>query len=196
MSSSKLEVKGQAPFKQPGVYEVQISIVDSKPSEDSLKNKNFKALWRGNYHLRVKDGFFSETLGSSDNPIPSEVLSKNKIWIVVTDQFSTLHSSFEVPLQQPSEKPAPKPEHTTTKEPTPTKKPATHSVSSSYSGEKGPTGPPGPQGDKGPTGPSGPPGDKGPTGPPGLQGDKGPTGDKGPVGDRGPTGPPGPSGDK
>jgi integrin beta 3/collagen type V/XI/XXIV/XXVII alpha len=34
--SSRLEVQGQAPFKQSGVYEVQIFITDSKPSVDKI----------------------------------------------------------------------------------------------------------------------------------------------------------------
>ena len=60
-SPPRLEITGQAPFKQTGVYEVQIAILDSKPSEDTVRSKKFTSLWRGNFHLRVKDGVFSET---------------------------------------------------------------------------------------------------------------------------------------
>jgi integrin beta 3/collagen type V/XI/XXIV/XXVII alpha len=41
MSYSKLDVEGPAPFKESGVYEVQISITGYKPSEDEIKNKTF-----------------------------------------------------------------------------------------------------------------------------------------------------------
>jgi integrin beta 3/collagen type V/XI/XXIV/XXVII alpha len=73
VSYSKLDVEGNAPFRESGVYEVQISIVSERPSEDQLKNKTFSSLWSGNFHLRVRNGTFSETLGSSDNPIPESV---------------------------------------------------------------------------------------------------------------------------
>ncbi len=73
MSYSKLDVEGPAPFKESGIYEVQISIVGDKPSEEEIKNKTFTTLWSGNYHLRVKNGSFTETLGSGDNPIPDSV---------------------------------------------------------------------------------------------------------------------------
>ena len=73
MPYSKLNVEGPAPFKEAGVYEVQISIVREKPSEDEIKNKTFSTLWSGNFHLRVKNGSFTETLGSGDNPIPESV---------------------------------------------------------------------------------------------------------------------------
>ena len=71
--SSNLSVKGPAPFKESGVYEVQISIVASKPSEDEIKNNTFSSLWSGNYHLLVKNGTFTETLGFEQNPIPDSV---------------------------------------------------------------------------------------------------------------------------
>ena len=95
---SRLEIKGRAPFNQSGVYEAQIAITDSKPSEDAVKTKQFASLWRGTFHLRVKDGIFSETIGSPDNPLPSSITELDTIWIVVTDLFSSLHSVFDVPL--------------------------------------------------------------------------------------------------
>ena len=64
-SQSRLEIQGQAPFKQPGIYEAQIAITDEKPSDNAIKTKQFPTLWKGNFHLRVKDGIFSETIGSS-----------------------------------------------------------------------------------------------------------------------------------
>ena len=94
----KLDVEGPAPFKQSGVYEVQISICENYPSEASISSKSFDKIWSANFHLRVKDGQFSETLGNNQNPIPEKVFSLDSIWIVVTDQFSSLHSTFEVDL--------------------------------------------------------------------------------------------------
>src|SRR3989338_2399640 len=87
--SSRLEVQGQAPFKQSGIYEVQIFITDSKPTADKIRTKQFSSLWKGNFHLRVKDGIFAETLGSDENPIPSSVYDLDSVWIVVTDLFSS-----------------------------------------------------------------------------------------------------------
>ena len=89
-SQSRVEIHGQAPFKQSGVYEAQIAITDSKPSDDSIRNKSFKSLWKGNFHLKVKDGMFSETIGNSENPFPSSIDNLDTIWIVVTDLFSSL----------------------------------------------------------------------------------------------------------
>jgi len=93
-SQSRIEVHGQAPFKQSGVYEAQIAITDSKPSDDSIRTKQFSPLWKGNFHLRVTDGKFSETIGSPKNPLPSSINDLDKIWIVVTDLFSSSHSVF------------------------------------------------------------------------------------------------------
>ena len=101
-SQPRIEIQGQAPFKQSGVYEAQIAITDSKPSDDAIRNKQFSSLWRGNFHLRVKDGIFSETIGSPENPLPPSIANLDKIWIVVTDLFSSLHSVFDVPLAKPT----------------------------------------------------------------------------------------------
>ncbi len=103
-SQSRVEIQGQAPFKQSGVYEAQIAITDSKPSDDSIRTKQFTSLWKGNFHLRVKDGVFSETIGSPENPLPSSIDNLDKIWIVVTDLFSSLHTVFDVPLKKPTQK--------------------------------------------------------------------------------------------
>ncbi len=100
MSYSKLDVEGPAPFKESGIYEVQISIVGNKPTDDELKNKTFTSLWNANFHLRVKNGSFAETLGSSDNPIPDSVYTNEKIWVVVTDLLSSLNSIFEVSIER------------------------------------------------------------------------------------------------
>src|SRR3989338_7270482 len=206
-SRHKLEVRSQAPFKQSGIYEVQIFIADSKPSVDQIRNKQFSSLWKGHFHLRVKDGTFNEILGSDENPIPSSVYDLNTVWIVVTDLFSSLHSIFDVSLGKPSKETksetrteieSPKPRHTV-------KTTDSFTVYAGPQGDKGPTGPQGvsgdkgPQGDKGPTGLQGSQGDKGPQGEKGITGDKGDKGDKGisgPIGDKGDKGPSGPPGDK
>ena len=52
VSYSKLPVEGPAPFKESGVYEVQISIVGDKPEEGQIKNKTFTPLWKGTFHAR------------------------------------------------------------------------------------------------------------------------------------------------
>jgi len=101
VSYSKLNVEGPAPFKEAGVYEVQISIVGEKPSEDEIKDKTFSSLWSGNFHLRIKKGSFTETLGSADNPIPESVYAYDKIWIIVNDLLSSLYSVFDVDLETP-----------------------------------------------------------------------------------------------
>ena len=100
MSSTKpkLEVKGAAPFRQTGVFEVTISLTDQKPSEDSINSKNFPTLWKGSYHLRVKDGQFTETIGNNENPIPESVFGLSSVWVIVMDQFSSLHSIFDVKI--------------------------------------------------------------------------------------------------
>ncbi|PIN96751.1 MAG: collagen-like protein, partial [Nitrosopumilus sp. CG10_big_fil_rev_8_21_14_0_10_33_7] len=46
---------------------------DSKPTADKIRTKQFSSLWKGNFHLRVKDGIFAETLGSDANPLPQSV---------------------------------------------------------------------------------------------------------------------------
>ena len=103
-SQPRIEIQGQAPFKQSGVYEAQISITDVKPSDDEIRTKQFSSIWQGNFHLKVKDGIFSETIGDSKNPIPSSVDELDTIWIIVTDLFSSLYSVFDVRLRTPSSK--------------------------------------------------------------------------------------------
>ncbi len=97
-SGDKLNIQGPAPFKQSGIYEVQIAITDQKPSESSIKSKQFQTLWKDNFHLHVQDGQFSEILGSSKNPIPDSILKLDSIWIVVTDLFSSFYSVFDVKI--------------------------------------------------------------------------------------------------
>ena len=176
-SQPRIEIQGQAPFKQSGVYEAQISITNVKPSDDELRSKQFSSIWQGNFHLKVKDGIFSETIGNSKNPLPSSVDELDTIWIVVSDLFSSLYSVFDVTLRTPSSKIN---THLTQKEhsdivQTPKSK-TFYKTCFYYS--PGPAGSRGATGDKGVSGATGPTGDKGQPGPPGSQG---PPGLKGPT---------------
>ncbi|MEW6588565.1 MAG: collagen-like protein, partial [Thermoproteota archaeon] len=96
--TKKLEISGTAPFKQSGVYEVQISICETKPSTEEIVAKKFQFVWQESFHLHVKDGKFSQTIGSDTNPIPELVFNLPSIWVIVRDQFSALHSVFEVQI--------------------------------------------------------------------------------------------------
>jgi integrin beta 3/collagen type V/XI/XXIV/XXVII alpha len=219
-SHSRLEIHGRAPFKQPGVYEAQITITDTKPSDDTIRTKQFSSLWRGDVHLRVKDGMFSETIGSPENPLPSSIEQLDTIWIVVTDLFSSSYSVFDVQLSKLTHMPQPEIKNETKTETTlqSKSKRSTKPISNvglqglagveGYKGLTGPTGSPGLKGstgqlgvqgstgDKGPPGHLGPQGERGPTGQIGLIGEQGPIGGEGPVGQPGPRGPPGPPGEK
>ena len=96
--TKKLEISGAAPFKQSGVYEVQVSISDVRPTTEEIVSKKFPSLWQEGFHLHVKDSKFSQTLGSETNPIPDSVFELPSVWIIVSDQFSALHSIFEVQI--------------------------------------------------------------------------------------------------
>jgi len=76
----KLEVQGSAPFKQTGTYEAQIAICEQKPADATINSKSFQSIWKDDFHLRVKAGQFTETLGSDKNPIPDVVFDLEKIW--------------------------------------------------------------------------------------------------------------------
>jgi len=172
-SQSRLEIQGRSPFNQSGVYEAQIAITENKPSDDAVRTKLFSSLWKGTFHLRVKDGIFSETIGSSENPIPQSVLGLDKIWIVVTDLFSSLHSVFDVPLRKPTREVSSEPKiKTESLKPKRSLKTNTGVGSSGPPGDRGATGPPGDKGQPGT------PGDKGPPGIKGTEGSKGPSGDR------------------
>jgi len=168
-----IEISGKSPFgTSSGVYEVRISISQDNPSDDSITSNSFNSLWKDNFHLRVSEGHFSEILGTDSNPIPVDVFGLGSIWIIIQDQFSPVHTSFELHISQdnkllsvPEGKPKPA-------DVTRVKK------------VRVPPGRPGPQGERGHTGPQGPPGEKGLVG------------DKGEIGDRGSRGPPGPPGEK
>ena len=105
-----IEISGKSPFgTSSGVYEVRISISQDKPSDDSITSNSFNSLWKDNFHLRVSEGYFSEILGSDSNPIPDNVFDLGSVWIVIQDQFSPVHTSFEFNISQGSKStPTPK----------------------------------------------------------------------------------------
>ncbi len=163
-SQPRIEIQGQAPFKQSGIYETQISIIDVKPSDDEIRTKKFTPLWKGNFHLKVKDGVFSEKLGDTKNPLPSSIDKLDSIWIVVNDLFSSVYSVFEVSLRKSSESVETTekiPEKTPEKIIEKTTKSKLTSKNVTNSDNIGARGIRGPSGDKGETGATGPSGDKG-----------------------------------
>ena len=139
-SQPRIEIQGQAPFKQSGVYEAQISITSTKPSDDEIKTKQFSHLWQGHFHLSVKDGIFSEIIGDSKNPLPSSINDVDTIWVIVNDLFSSLYSIFDVTLRKTSDEKkstVKKEKNDVITEPTKTKR---FSKPTSNSGSPGPTG--------------------------------------------------------
>jgi len=201
--SKTIDIRGKSPFGgSSGVYEVQIIISADKPDEGSIDSKAFHSLWKDDFHLKVSKGNFSETLGSSSNPIPDAIFRLDSIWVIVKDLFSPIHTTFEFNIsQKPKQDDIQSKPDTVQQEPkqtvtTGTQKPRGSRGLQGDRGDKGITGPiglPGDKGEKGPTGPPGPPGDKGIQGPPG---DKGITGPAGSRGDKGPQGTIGPQGER
>ena len=192
MTNLSFLVTGNAPFDQDGIFEAEISITEAKPTDSEIKTKVFPSIWKEKFHLKVKNGKFQETLGSADNPLPNAISSFSKVWIVVSDQFSSIGNSFEfdIPESIKSENIV----STITKSDT-RKKTKTRSLQGQQ-GEQGDKGPVGVQGDKGDKGPTGPPGIQGDKGVPGAVGEKGDKGITGPAGDKGSPGPQGPQGEK
>ena len=92
--SKTINITGKSPFEgSSGVYEVKIAITADKPSKESIGDQTFDSLWKGDFHLKVSKGNFSETLGSSLNPIPDSVFRLDSIWITVRDLFSPAHTT-------------------------------------------------------------------------------------------------------
>ncbi len=99
--SKTIDITGKSPFEgSSGVYEVKIAITADKPSKESIDDQTFDSLWKGDFHLKVSKGNFSETLGSSLNPIPDSVFRLDSIWITVRDLFSSTHTTFEFNTSQ------------------------------------------------------------------------------------------------
>ena len=94
-------VTGESPYPQKsGIFEVDISITDIKPSSSDIEQKTFSSIWKDSFHLNVKNGQFEETLGTESNPLPKSITSFTKLWIVVTDQFAPLGSLFEFEIPE------------------------------------------------------------------------------------------------
>ena len=189
-----LSVTGDAPFSQDGVFEVEVAITEAAPSITQVQEKSFSSIWTEKLHLKVKNGKFQETIGSEENPLPDAISSFSKIWIVVTDQFSSAGNSFEFSIPESI-----KSLQTQSTKTESTSKKKTRTNLQGIQGPQGDQGPQGLTGDKGPRGPQGiqgPQGEQGPQGSPGPAGEAGPRGPQGPVGSAGPRGPPGPPGEK
>ena len=144
-----IEISGKSPFgESSGVYEVKIAISENKPSDASIEDNSFNSVWKDNFHLRVSGDQFSQILGSDSNPIPDSVFDLESVWIIIQDQFSPIHTSFQFNI-------SPRQSVSTQEE-----KPRRVDTSSVKRISTKP-GRPGPPGGKGPRGPSGYPGVKG-----------------------------------
>ena len=178
-----IEISGKSPFgTSSGVFEVTISITQSKPSEDSIANNSFNSLWQDGIHLRVSEGHFSQILGSDSKPIPVDVFELESVWIIIQDQFSAANTYFEFNISQAGGSVS-KPKPVISKGVKKARDSSRRGFSSDRGspGERGYSGMRGEQGSRGITGDKGDRGDKGV---PGSSGDKGITGPPGPVGDK------------
>ncbi len=163
--SKKIEVSGPSPFgSSSGVFEAEIFITATKPSDDNISNQKFDSLWKDTFHLTASNGGFFETLGSDNNPIPDKVFRYDSVWIIVKDQFSASHVLFEFDVSEKVKN---------IESSNATSKPSINKKQIPLRPRPGPRGYIGPPGEKGRSGNIGPPGDKG------DKGDKGPVGDKG-----------------
>ena len=53
-------VTGESPYPQKsGVFEVEISITDVKPSSSQIESKSFSSIWKDIFHLNVKNGLLN-----------------------------------------------------------------------------------------------------------------------------------------
>ena len=86
MPRNSLSVRGPAPFEKNGVYEITIHIVATEPKAEEIEERTFSYLWREDFHLRVEDGVFFETLGNKQNPLPKYLFDLGRIWILAVDQ--------------------------------------------------------------------------------------------------------------
>ena len=166
MPKPKIEVQGASPFSQAsGVFEVEIAISDSRPSDESLVEKNFSSLWKEDFHLRVTDRQFSTILGSDANPLPDAIFDLDVVWIIVSDKFSSLYTVFDLDVSE-MKKEGKKPQAAE-------KRSVPKDFDILQYGTRGPSGPRGQQGEPGEQGLPGPPGPRGPPGPPGEAGQAG-----------------------
>jgi len=154
--SKTIDITGKSPFEgSSGVYEVKIAITADKPSKESIGDQTFDSLWKGDFHLKVSKGNFSETLGSSLNPIPDSVFRLDSIWITVRDLFSSTHTTFEFNTSQEVKQVKTPPKSDKIQQ---TPKPR-QIVKEDVQKPRGSRGLQGERGDKGITGPIGTPGE-------------------------------------
>ena len=98
-------MSGPSPFgSSSGVFEAEIFITANKPSDDNISNQTFDSLWKDTFHLTASNGAFFEILGSDSNPIPDNVFKHDSVWIIVKDQFSPSHVSFEFNISKKDQK--------------------------------------------------------------------------------------------
>ena len=61
-------VTGESPYPQKsGIFEVDISITDTKPSSSDIEQKSFSYIWSDTFHLNVKNGQFEERRYVTEN---------------------------------------------------------------------------------------------------------------------------------
>ena len=92
---TSFSVIGDSPFDQDGIFEVELAISEAEPTASEIQNKSFSSIWKEKLHLKVKNGKFQEKIGSAENPLPDAISSFSKVWIIVTDQLSSIGNSFE-----------------------------------------------------------------------------------------------------
>ncbi len=216
-SYEKIKINGLSPFKQSfGTFEVQISLSSQKIQPKKIMEKNFSVLWKENFHLIVKNSMFEVILGTDINPIPSNLLRYDFLWVIISDQLSSVYSMFKIKIDEKTIDTDIKNKEfriSFIEKPEYSKKTTQNSVSyksheknilinTKYALNKnfersidnvnklGDKGPQGIIGDKGSVG------DKGEKGISGIQGDKGIRGIQGSVGDKGEKGISGIQGDK
>ena len=87
-------ISGNTPFSQDGIFEVELAISESKPSDTEIKTKSFSSIWKQNFHLKVKNGRFQETIGSHENPLPDSISSRTRLYKASSFGLGALLTNF------------------------------------------------------------------------------------------------------
>ena len=53
MANVNFLVTGNAPFDQDGIFEVEISITEAKPTDSEITADSFSSIWKEKFHLKV-----------------------------------------------------------------------------------------------------------------------------------------------